>query len=89
MFRGTELVVAGKLTDQKSDFNSTLIADSTEGNFETPIMVSCFDIPIIPPDTVPQKRRIGYYNFIFIHLFLSFVLLAIIINYIIHIMTNQ
>jgi len=59
LFKGTELVVAGKLKDPKSDFNSTLDADSTEGNFKGPAIVTCFDFPIIPPVAVPQKRQIG------------------------------
>ncbi|XP_025205473.1 inter-alpha-trypsin inhibitor heavy chain H4-like isoform X2 [Melanaphis sacchari] len=62
LFKGTELVVAGKLKDGASpDFNGTLNADSTEGNFERPVIVTCFDIPIIPPnDTLPKSRRIGH-----------------------------
>lgn len=57
LFKGTELIVAGKLKDTRSEFNSTLNADSTDGNFEGPVLVTCFDFPIVPP--VPQKRKIG------------------------------
>jgi len=60
LFKGTELVVAGKLKDGKPiDFNGTLNADSTEGDFKGPVIITCFDIPIVPPDVVPHKRRIG------------------------------
>jgi hypothetical protein len=60
LFKGTELVVAGKLKDGASpDFNGTLNADSTEGNFQRPVVVTCFDIPIIPPTNLPKTRRIG------------------------------
>jgi len=60
LFKGTELVVAGKLKDGKSpDFNGTLNADSIEGNFKGPVIITCFDFPIVPPEVVPQKRRIG------------------------------
>jgi len=60
LFKGTELVVAGKLKDGASpDFNGTLNADSTEGNFQRPVVVTCFDIPIIPPTDLPKTRRIG------------------------------
>jgi len=60
LFKGTELVVAGKLKDDKlPDFNSTLNADSTEGDFKGPVIITCFDYPIVPPDAVPQKKRIG------------------------------
>lgn len=57
VFKGTELVVAGRLIDPKSEFNSTLDADSTDGNFQGPTMVTCFDTPIVP--SVPQTKRIG------------------------------
>lgn len=57
LFKGTELVVAGRLIDSKSEFNSTLDADSTEGNFQGPVIVTCFDFPIVPSD--PQTRKIG------------------------------
>ncbi|KAE9534318.1 hypothetical protein AGLY_008408 [Aphis glycines] len=61
LFKGTELVVAGKLKDGTSpDFNGTLNADSTEGNFNRPVVVTCFDIPIIPPTSLPTQRRIGH-----------------------------
>ncbi|XP_060854515.1 inter-alpha-trypsin inhibitor heavy chain H3-like [Rhopalosiphum padi] len=61
LFKGTELVVAGKLKDGASpDFNGTLNADSTEGNFQRPVVVTCFDIPIIPPTDLPKTRRIGH-----------------------------
>ncbi|XP_022178934.1 inter-alpha-trypsin inhibitor heavy chain H3-like [Myzus persicae] len=61
LFKGTELVVAGKLKDGKlPDFNGTLNADSTEGDFKGPVIITCFDFPIVPPDAVPQKRRIGH-----------------------------
>lgn len=59
LFRGTELVVAGKLKDPKPDFNNTLDADSTEGNFIGPTIVTCFDYPIMPPVSNPQTRQIG------------------------------
>lgn len=59
MFRGTELVVAGKLIDPKSDFNSTLYANSTEGNFENSTFMTCFDISPISPIPNPEKRPIG------------------------------
>jgi hypothetical protein len=60
LFKGTELIVAGKLKVPENNFNSTLNADSMEGNFEGPIIVTCFDFPIIPPVSVPQQRRIGH-----------------------------
>lgn len=67
MFRGTELVVAGKLKNgsfdeintKRPEFNSSLVADSMDGNFEGSSIVTCFDFPIIPPVPVPQKRQIG------------------------------
>ncbi|CAI6345355.1 unnamed protein product [Macrosiphum euphorbiae] len=61
LFKGTELVVAGKLKDGNlPDFNSTLNADSTEGDFKGPVIITCFGFPIVPPEVVPQKRRIGH-----------------------------
>ncbi|XP_022172077.1 inter-alpha-trypsin inhibitor heavy chain H4-like isoform X2 [Myzus persicae] len=54
LFKGTELVVAGKLKDGKlPDFNGTLNADSTEGDFKGPVIITCFDFPIVPPEAVP------------------------------------
>lgn len=59
LFKGTELIVAGKLKDSKNlDFNTTLDAESTEGNFNGSTIVTCFDIPIVSPPDV-QTRRIG------------------------------
>ncbi|KAF0728717.1 inter-alpha-trypsin inhibitor heavy chain H4-like isoform X1, partial [Aphis craccivora] len=61
LFKGTELVVAGKLKNGISpDFNGTLNADSTEGNFNRPVVVTCFDIPIIFPTSIQTQRRIGH-----------------------------
>lgn len=58
LFKGTELIVAGKLKEGTSpDFNGTLNAHSTEGDFNVPI--SCFGFPIIPHNAFPQTRRIG------------------------------
>ena len=58
LFKGTELIVAGKLKEgELLDFNGTLNADSTEGDFNVPI--SCFGFPIAPHDAFPQTRRIG------------------------------
>jgi len=60
LFKGTELVVAGRLKDGKlPDFNGTLNADSTEGDFKGPTIITCIDFTIVPPEVVPQKRRIG------------------------------
>lgn len=60
LFRGTELIVAGKLKDlEKSDFNSTLNADSIEGDFIEPTIVTCFDHPILPPVVATEKKPIG------------------------------
>jgi hypothetical protein len=60
LFRGTELIVAGKLRNlEKSDFNSTLNADSTEGDFIEPTIVTCFDHPILPPVVATEKKTIG------------------------------
>ncbi|KAL4098181.1 hypothetical protein QTP88_022829 [Uroleucon formosanum] len=59
LFKGTELIVAGKLKEGTSpDFNGTLNAHSTEGDFNVPI--SCFGFPIIPHNAFPQTRRIGH-----------------------------
>lgn len=70
LFKGTELVVAGKLKNSKTpDFNTTLNADSTEGNFYGPILVTCYDIPIVSPSDVQETRRIGNT----IHLLIIFV----------------
>ncbi|KAL5240415.1 hypothetical protein ACI65C_007825 [Semiaphis heraclei] len=61
LFKGTELVVAGKLKHGNSiDFNGTLNADSTEGDFKGPVIITCYDIPIVPPEAVPHKRRFGH-----------------------------
>ncbi|VVC40295.1 Hypothetical protein CINCED_3A001874 [Cinara cedri] len=60
LFRGTELVVAGKLINPKSDFNSTLYADSTEGIFQNSSFVTCFDITPIIPVSKEEKRPIGH-----------------------------
>ncbi|XP_050055033.1 inter-alpha-trypsin inhibitor heavy chain H3-like isoform X3 [Aphis gossypii] len=61
LFKETELVVSGKLKDGTSPvFNGTLNAVSTEGNFNRSVVVSCFDIPIIPPTSLPTQRRIGH-----------------------------
>lgn len=65
MFRGTELVVAGKMIDPKSDFNSTLYADSTEGNFENSTFITCLDFPPISPIPNAEKRPIGNLIFLF------------------------
>lgn len=59
LFRGTELVVAGKLKDTKSEFNGALDADSTEGSFQRPVLVTCFDIPIVLPTEVSETKKIG------------------------------
>lgn len=64
LFRGTELVVAGKLKDTKSEFNGALDADSTEGSFQRPVLVTCFDIPIVIPTAVPETRKIGNWYFL-------------------------
>jgi len=61
-FRGTELVVAGKIKNSESKFNTTLNANSSDGSFQDSTF---FDIPIFPPITLIQKtRHIGNFYFI-------------------------
>lgn len=61
-FRGTELVVAGKVKNTESKINTTLHANSFEGIFNDSTFM---DIPIFSPVTqVEETRQIGNCNII-------------------------